>query len=170
MIKEIEQYIIKNYKELQKICDKITKHSDWSGDLLQSVLLQLYEKKTINLKKLDDNSIRWYIVRCITTNWYSKTSPFYRKERRESTLYSDLKDITDELVDDNIVNEHIVMEILEEEFGSLNWFSKDILTRYLILGSLKKVSQQTTIPLTSVNRYIKESKLELKQNVFKRIK
>ena len=170
MIPEIEQYIIKHYNELKAICLKITKHSDWAEDLLQDVLLQLWEKDEINLKKLDDNSIKYYIVRCITTNWYSETSPFYRKVKRESSLYSDLKDIAEAPVDDNEIHEHLVMDTMEEQYGALNWFSKDLLSRYLILGSYKKVSQQTRIPLMSVHTYVKQAKTELKANVFKKLK
>ena len=166
---EIEQFIIKNYNELKKICVKITDNSSWSDDLLNSVLLMLYEKDDIKLDKLDDNSIRWYIIRCITNNWYSDTSPFYRKVRRESTLYNDLKDIADPPVDDNDFDEHFFMEIIEEEFGALGWFHKDIFTRYMVLGSLKRVSTQTTIPLNSVHRYIKEAKNTVKENTFKKI-
>ena len=148
----------------------MTKHSDWAEDLLQSVLLQLFEKEEIKLSKLDDNSIKYYIVRCITNNWYSETSPFYRKVRRESSLYSDLKDISDPPVDNNQIEEHIIMETLEEEYGGLGWFQKDLLSRYLILGSYKKVSIQTTIPLNSVHNYVKQAKVELKANVFKKLK
>jgi DNA-directed RNA polymerase specialized sigma24 family protein len=84
--KEIEQFIINNYKELRTFCISLTKHNDWAEDLLQDVLLQLYEKDNIKIEKLDNKSIKNYIFRCIITNWYSETSPFYRKVRRESSL------------------------------------------------------------------------------------
>jgi len=170
LILEIEQYVIKHYNELKAICLKITKHSDWAEDLLNDVLLQLWEKDDIKLNNLETTTIHYYIVRCITNNWYSETSPFYRKVRRESTLYSDLKDITDTPANDNESDQHIMMDTLEEEYGALNWFSKDLLSRYLILGSYKKVSQQTRIPLNSVHTYVKKAKEELKLNVFKKLK
>ena len=170
MIPEIEAYIVKNYKELERICVKITEANGWAQDLLQDVLLQLYEKPIINLDKLDDNSIKYYIVRCITTNWYSKTSPFYRKVKRESNLYDEIKDIPDIIDDNEDRRQHKLIEITEEEYSKVGWFHKDILSRYMILGSLKRVSVQTTIPITSINRYVKEAKAEVKLNVFKRIK
>ena len=170
MIPEIEQYVIQHYNELKAICLKITKHSDWAEDLLNDVLLQLWEKDDIKLSNLQDSSINYYIVRCITNNWYSETSPFYRKVRRESTLYSDLKDITDTAANDIELEQHIMMDTLEEEYGALGWFQKDLLSRYLILGSYKKVSQQTRIPLNSVHTYVKKAKEELKLNVFKKLK
>ena len=170
MNKEIEQYIVRNYNELLNICIKITENSSWAGDLLNDVLLQLYEKDEIKLDKLDDNTIKYYIIRCITTNWYSETSPFYRKVRRESSLYNELKDITDTPVEDDDKMSERVMSIVEEEFGSLGWFHKDIFSRWIVLGSHRAVSKQTKIPVTSIGTYIREAKETIKLNVFKRIK
>jgi hypothetical protein len=40
---------------------------------------------------------------------------------------------------------------------------------YLTLGSLNKVSKKTTIPVTSISRYIKEAKLQIKNNIKKEL-
>lgn len=165
---EINDYITKNYYELLTICNKITKNDTWAGDLLNDVLLQLYEKNEINLKKLDDNSIKYYIVKCLTINWYSKTSPFYRKVRKESTLYNELFEVMDKPTDDDIFNTHKLLDIMEMEWTEVNWFNKIIFTKYITMGSLKKVSNDTTIPITSIARYVNETKAIVKQNTFKR--
>ena len=165
---EINDYITKNYYELLNICNKITKNDTWAGDLLNDVLLQLYEKNEINLKKLDDNSIKYYIVKCLTINWYSKTSPFYRKVRKESTLYNELFEVMDKPTDDDIFNTHKLLDIMEMEWTEVNWFNKIIFTKYITMGSLKKVSNDTTIPITSIARYVNETKAIVKQNTFKR--
>jgi hypothetical protein len=166
---EIEQYIAKNYYELLNICNKITKHDTFAGDLLNDVLLQLYDKKEIKLNKLDDNNIKYYIIKCLTINWYSKTSPFYRKVRRESTLYNELFDVANMIDGDDIFKEHHIMEIVETEFTEINWFHKIIFEKYLTLGSLKKVSVDTRIPLTSVARYVKETRQTIKLNTFRKL-
>ena len=166
---EIERYISKHYYELLDICNKITKHDTFAGDLLNDVLVQLYDKKEINLSKLDDNSIKYYIIRCLTINWYSKTSPFYRKVRRESTLYNELFETSNLIDNEDIINEHHIMEIVETEFTEMNWFHKIIFEKYLTLGSLKKVSVDTRIPLTSIARYVKETKTTIKQNTFRKM-
>lgn len=166
---EIERYISKHYYELLDICNKITKHDTFAGDLLNDVLVQLYDKKEINLSKLDDNSIKYYIVRCLTINWYSKTSPFYRKVRRESTLYNELFEMSNLIDNEDIINEHHIMEIVETEFTEMNWFHKIIFEKYLTLGSLKKVSVDTRIPLTSIARYVKETKTTIRQNTFRKL-
>jgi len=168
MTPEINNYITKNYYELLKICNKITKNDTWAGDLLNDVLLQLYEKKEIKLKKLDDNNIKYYIVKCLTINWHSKTSPFYRKVKKESTLYNELFEVMDKATDDDIFNTHKLLDIMEMEWTEVNWFNKIIFTKYLTMGSLKKVSIDTTIPLTSIARYVNETKATVKNNTFKR--
>lgn len=166
---EIERYISKHYYELLDICNKITKRDTFAGDLLNDVLVQLYDKKEINLSKLDDNSIKYYIIRCLTINWYSKTSPFYRKVRRESTLYNELFEMSNLIDNEDIINEHHIMEIVETEFTEMNWFHKIIFEKYLTLGSLKKVSVDTRIPLTSIARYVKETKTTIRQNTFRKL-
>lgn len=166
---EIERYITKNYYELLNICNKITKNDSFAGDLLNDVILQLYDRENIRLNKLDDNSIKYYIIKCLTINWYSKTSPFYRKVRRESTLYNELFDVPNLIENDDIFKEHHIMEIVETEFTEMNWFHKIIFEKYLTLGSLKKVSVDTRIPLTSVARYVKETRQVIKLNTFRKL-
>jgi len=166
---EIERYITKNYYELLNICNKITKHDTFAGDLLNDVILQLYDRDNIRLNKLDDNSIKYYIIKCLTINWYSKTSPFYRKVRRESALYNELFDVANLIDSDDIFKEHHIMEIVEAEYTEISWFHKIIFEKFLLLGSLKKVSVDTRIPLTSIARYVKETKTTIKQNTFRKL-
>lgn len=166
---EIERYITKHYYQLLEISNKITKKNTLAGDLLNDVILQLYDRKEIKLNNLEDNSIKYYIVKCLTVNWYSKTSPFYRKVRKESSLYNELFEVTNLIDDEDIFTEHQIMEIVETEFTEMDWFHKIIFNKYLTLGSLKKVSQDTRIPLTSIARYVKETKITIRQNTFKKL-
>jgi hypothetical protein len=69
---------------------------------------------------------------------------------------------------DNTTQEHEIMDIMEMEWSEQSWFNKVIFTKYLALGSLKKVSVDTTIPLTSIKRYIDNTKDTIKQNTFKK--
>lgn len=170
MIVEIESYITRHYHELLSITNKITKNSDWSGDLLNDVICQLYDKKEIKLKSLDDNSIKYYIIAIIKINWISKTSPFYRKVRRESTLYSELTSAREMIEEDNIFESHLLMDLMEENWAELDWFRKNIFERYMIMGSLKKVAIDTTIPLTSIARYVNSAKQEIKLNIISKLK
>ena len=170
MIKEVNDYIVREYHTLLSIANKMTKNDTFAGDLLNDVLLQIYERKgDIKLNKYDDNTIKYYIVAIMRINWFSKTSPFYRKIRRESTLYNEITILHELAEPDDKVNEHQLMDIMEQEWTELDWFRKNLFERYMVMGSLKKVSKSTTIPLTSVARYVNSAKEEIKFNVFKKI-
>lgn len=169
MKSEINNYITREYYNLLKIANKMTKNDAFAGDLLNDVLLQIYERDDIKLTKLDDNTIKYYIVAIMRTNWFSKTSPFYRKVRRESTLYNEINLINEIADEDNGLNTHEMIELMEQEWAELDWFRKNIFERYMVRGSLKKVSKDTLIPLTSIARYVKTAKSDIRQSVFKKI-
>jgi hypothetical protein len=147
----------------------MTKNDSFAGDLLNDVLLQLYEKQDIKLRSYDDNSIKYYIIGIMKINWFSKTSPFFYKVKRESLLYNELS-VNLEIHDsDSDFNKHEFLQIMEECWADLDWFRKVVFERYMLLGSLKKVSKTTSIPLTSIARYVNTAKADIKHNVFKKM-
>lgn len=165
MRKEIEEYITNNYFELIKISKTITKNHDLHQDLLHEVILQLYDKDDIILKEYSNNQIRYFIVAIMRINWYSKTSPFYYKVRREMQKYVDITEILQIEDDQQNFEKEMIFNILETSFCELTWFQKSIIHMYLVLGSLKKVSNQTDIPLTSVARYVRGAKEQIKNDI-----
>jgi hydroxymethylpyrimidine pyrophosphatase-like HAD family hydrolase len=174
MDKRISDYINNNFEELQQITKRVTQNHQLSDDLLQEVILQMYEKGNIQLREYTDDDIKYYIISWLKLNWNSKTSPFYYKIRKESRNYTEIHPsfinyrTTEQ--EDEILSYEEMVTLVEEEFTELNWFSKRLMELYLTLGSLKKVSVQTTIPIASVGRYIREIKTEIRINVEKRIK
>lgn len=166
MNKEIEKYITTNYYQLLTITKKITKNHELSQDLLHEVILQLYNKENIILKEYCDDQIKYYIVSIIRVNWYSTTSPFYYKIRKESSKYTNIDEVFN-LADDTQLEfeKQQLFDILEESWTELDWFRKSLFEMYLTLGSMKKVSKQTRIPVSSISRYLKESKDQIKFNI-----
>jgi RNA polymerase sigma factor (sigma-70 family) len=169
MNKKVEGFITTNYYLLLSISKKITKNHDLTQDLLHEVILQLYDKDKINLSNYDNNTIKYYITAILRINWHSKTAPFWYKVRRERFLYTDLNDILDLEDDQEVFEREMLFELLEQEWCELNWFKKSLFEMYMTVNSLKKVAKQTTIPLSSVGRYIKEAKAEIKENVLNKI-
>jgi RNA polymerase sigma factor (sigma-70 family) len=167
MNREIENYITTNYYELFKITKKITKNHELSQDLLHEVILQLYNKGHIILQEYSNDQIKYYIVSIIRINWHSNTSPFYYKIRKESSRYVNIEEIFD-LADETQLDfeKQQLFDILEQSWCELDWFRKSLFEMYLTLGSMKKVSKQTRIPLSSISRYLKESKEQIKNNIF----
>jgi hypothetical protein len=162
---KVEEFIKNNYYILLGISKKITKGNELHQELLHEVIVQLYEKKVINLKEYDDDSIRYYITAVLRINWHSKTSPFYYKIRKEPASYTELSFDMSYESEQEAYEKQQLFDILEKEFTELDWFRKSLMEMYLTLGSLKKVSQKTTIPLSSISRYIKESKEQIKTNM-----
>ena len=169
MNKHIEQYITNNYYELLKIAKKITKGHQLSQELLHEVIMQLYDKKNIVLQEYNDDQIKYYIVSIIRINWHSQTSPFYYKIRKETAKYVNIDDQFD-LTDENQMDfeKEELLVILEQSWADLNWFHKSLFEMYLTLGSMKKVSKQTRIPVSSISRYLKESKELIKLNIIQK--
>jgi hypothetical protein len=91
MDKRIECFITRNYYILLGIAKKITKKDEeTSRELLHEVFLQLYQRDVIKLKDYGDDSIKYYITSIMRVNYYSQTSPYYYRIRKERCLYSDL--------------------------------------------------------------------------------
>lgn len=166
MNREIEKYITNNYYELLSITKKITKNHQLSQDLLHEVILQLYNRENIILKEYDNNNIKYWIVAIIRTNWYSTTSPFYYKMRKESSRYVDITYLNDVAEDSQLEFEkQIIFDILEDGWTELDWFRKSLFEMYMCLGSMKKVASKTRIPVSSISRYIKESREQIKEYI-----
>ena len=167
MNKEIERYITTNYYQLLNIAKKITKNHELTSDLFHEVILQLYNKNNIVLQEYSDDQMKYYIVSIIRINWHSKTSPFYYRIRKESSRYTNIDEIYD-LADDTQLEfekQHL-FDILEQSWCELDWFRKSLFEMYMTLGSMKKVSKQTRIPISSISRYLKESKELIKTNIY----
>lgn len=173
MRQEINNFINNNFRELQQISRTITKNDELSDDLLQEVLVQLYEKNEIKLDTYDDNSIKYYIVAVMKLNYFSKTSRFHYNIRKPNEKMIEFQPYHimefEEMEFDELTNEQI-LRILEIEFGELQYYKKLLFTHYLTLGSMNKVSKLTTIPLVTVSRYINEIKNTLRENVLQKIK
>jgi RNA polymerase sigma factor (sigma-70 family) len=170
MDKRIECFITRNYYLLLNIAKKITKKDEeTSRELLHEVFLQLYQRDIIKLKDYGDDSIKYYITSIMRVNFYSQTSPYYYRIRKERSLYSDLTEAMNMTEEQELFETEELYQLLEENYAELNWFHKSLLDMYLTLNSLKAVSKKTTIPLTSISRYIREGKDTIKTNIINKL-
>lgn len=172
MNKTIEEYITKNYYNLLTIAKRICKtNTDIHQELLHEVILQLYDKERINLKSYDDNSIKYYITAVMRINYYSKTSPFYYKIRRERIIMSvDLSTCYDLSAEQESFETEELFELLEQNYSELDWFRKSLMDMYLVANrSMAAVSRKTTIPIQSISRYIKEAREQVKTNIINKL-
>jgi hypothetical protein len=170
MDKRIDCFITRNYYLLLAIAKKITKKDEeTSRELLHEVFLQLYQRDVIKLKDYGDDSIKYYITSIMRVNYYSQTSPYYYRIRKERCLYSDLTEAMNMTEEQELFESEELYQLLEENYAELNWFHKSLLDMYLTLNSLKAVSKKTTIPLTSISRYIREGKDTIRTNIINKL-
>lgn len=167
MRKELDSYITRNYYELLKIAKKYTKSEDWAQELLHDVISQLYDKKELKIG-IEDKDIKSYIIRCLMVNWCYASSPFCRKNKRVIINEVELNEALTIADEESETSTHKMLELIEMEYSELNFLNKVIFEKYLILGSMKKVSQDTNFSLGSVHKYINETKQTIKANTFKK--
>ena len=166
MRKIFDCYITRNYQQLLKISKSITKTDiETSRELLHECLFQIYNRDEIKLKEYTDDNLRYYLTSIMRINYYSSTSPYHYRIRKERQKYTDLTDVLNMESEQEIFETEELFQLLEEEYCELDWFRKSLLDMYLTLNSLKAVSKKTTIPLTSISRYIKEGKEQIRRNI-----
>ena len=167
MRKELDSYITRNYYQMLAIAKKYTKNDDWASELLHEVILQLYDKKELNIG-LEDKDIKSYIIRCLMVNWCYPSSPFCRKVKRVIINEVELNEALSITDKESETNMHKMLELIEMEYSELNFLNKVLFEKYLLLGSMKKVSLDTNFSLGSVHKYINETKQTIKANTFKK--
>ena len=164
---EIEQFIVSHYQELLSICKKYTKNKDWADELLHEVILQLYDKKEINIQ-LDSNSIKYYIVSIIKLNWCSKQSPFYRKNKKFGNTTDELTDYPETEPYD--YQDDIIIQLIEQEYSELDWFDKLQFQTYLLTGTLRETAELTNSTTSKVWHNLNSTKEQIKNNILNKIK
>ena len=93
--------IIAKERLVEQICSNIAKSADCDDtlkDLSQEIYLDLLskdEEKIVNL--YETNQIRFFVVRMVTNNLFSKNSPFYQTFKKNANLTVDIDNFKDKL-------------------------------------------------------------------------
>lgn len=171
MKKQIEDYLTRNYYQLYEIALKMTKHDELTKDLLHECILQVLEKDKVNLNNTDDNTIKYYFVAILRINYFSKTSPFHYRIRRERHIMNiDINSCYDLSQEQEQFEAEQIFQLLEENYAELDWFKKSLLDLYLSLNrSMKAVSRKTNIPNQSISRYINEIRRTVKKDIIDKL-
>ena len=93
--------IIAKERMVEQICSNIAKSADCDDtlkDLSQEIYLDLLskdEEKIINL--YETNQIRFFVVRMVTNNLFSKNSPFYQTFKKNTNATVNIDNFKDKL-------------------------------------------------------------------------
>ena len=93
--------IIAKERMVEQICSNIAKSADCDDtlkDLSQEIYLDLLskdEEKIVNL--YETNQIRFFVVRMVTNNLFSKNSPFYQTFKKNTNATVNIDNFKDKL-------------------------------------------------------------------------
>ena len=93
--------VIAKERLVEQIVSNIAKSSDCDDtlkDLSQEIYLDLLskdEEKIVNL--YETNQIRFFVVRMVTNNLFSKNSPFYQTFKKNTNATVNIDDIKDKI-------------------------------------------------------------------------
>jgi len=158
------KWIENNHTEMLAITGTICGDPKSVGDLYGCVVEQLLNKQD-KLDKIPDKQKKYYFINVVKTNWFSKTSPYHYQYRKPTQHHRPIiENIIEQIEDEEYVESIPTMEwvknTLEKDF---DWYSRDLFLLYVELKTLTNVSKQTSIPLNSVGRHIKQIKTKLKE-------
>lgn len=137
--------------ELRKACLSIG-GSQWADDLLQEVVLVLFEKPEAKIMHAYNGGyFRFYVVRIIMNFFQSKTAGFYSKYRHLDEVVEIDFDITDESIPKDETKLLQLEAAIESLAGGKDFpYEQKLLKLHLRLKSKKKVSRETGIPYRTV--------------------
>lgn len=172
----LDNYFKEDYSFLLEVTTKIIKKNkrfvDDSIDVLNTTILELYEKHEDKVVKLVSNkALRWYMIRVLKTSITSETSGYQRKWMRhenseDAGSFLVLLELTPyvEYVDPLEI-EAFILKTLEKNF---NWYEKEIFLNMVHKGlTYLQYSKKTTIPVSELFATFHKVKKLLKSETLK---
>ena len=132
-------------KELKQICRKIG--GNLAEDLFQELMLILleYDKEKL-LSIYNKGYYKWFLVKTLTNQFNSNSSPFAKKYRP--------KEIDFILTCEYDHNIDILIDKIDKQLNKLHWYDRELFKAYVESGSYRKLSKQTDIPFNSISRTV----------------
>ena len=153
----LNDWIENNFKELENICNKITRGEDYD-DLLQICVEQFLRNRKV--ADIPDKEKLFFFARIVRNNYHSNSSPYYHTYRKFK--FSEIDNLDIEYLE--LEESPIDLMWVRNQLNHLDWYFKRIMEMYIEEGcSITKLSRRTTIPLNSVSRDINKVRKILKQ-------
>lgn len=122
-------------------------------DLMGELALILLETEPERIVDMHENKrLNFYTAHIILRLAFSKTSPFYKKYRITHEEFKDSGMLDDfySLVDRKLAEDRALSEI-----EKLDWYEQEMIKLYLEVGTYRKMSEVTNIPVMSCFQAIK---------------
>lgn len=131
-------------------------------DVRQHAFLVLFEKEEAFIIDLHSRGkLRQYVAKTIYNTANFSESKFNREYRRSTEIPTeDIQDVPDE---QESYDYEALVESCSVKLEAIYWYNRDLLKLYVELGSYRKVSEKTGIPVNSVHHAVKQAKEEMKK-------
>ncbi len=160
----IHMWIEENHQKLVDTCFNITKSDDYM-DIHQMVVLSLLERSEI-LDAIPDKEKLYYYIGAVRRQFFSDSSKYFQEYKK---LMKKSIEVIDDIQPDAEYSEGFTWDFVFQELEKLSWFERDLFMLLIELKTVKAVSQQTTIPVNSVSKYIKKIKKQIITNYKKQL-
>ena len=152
------QYLTNDYNELIKASHKITGNNDLALDLLHYAIIEMSNKSNIQ-DIVDSGGARFYCVCIMSTQWRSKTGPFYKSFVKSNVTIEDKDWVSQDEPEIDVVR---ITALLNE----LNWYDRQLFMLYTDgCHSYSSLARETGIPRTSIGLTINRIKKYIKKNL-----
>jgi hypothetical protein len=108
------------------------------------ILLEYDKEKLLSI--YNKGYYKWFLVKTLTNQFNSNSSPFAKKYRP--------KEIDFILTSDYDHNIDILIDKIDKQLNKLHWYDRELFKAYVESGSYRKLSKQTDIPFNSISRTV----------------
>jgi len=140
----LDDWVRREYKWIDReIRANIAKNQmrDYADDLIQEMMIQLYNMKEEKIEQLLDNGkLKWYVLSGAGMQLRSSTSPFYQRIRkhkmyaREFGLPGTDANIFERIDDTEELSTECYYICMQREIENLHWYNKTLLQEYWMQG------------------------------------
>jgi len=172
---KLDKFVEKEYKWIDReIRNNIAKNqmADYADDLLQEMIIQLYNMKEEKIEQLLDNGkLKWYVLSGAGMQLRSSTSPFYQRIRkhkmsaREFGLPGTDANIFEKIDDTEELSTECYYICMQREIENLHWYNKTLLQEYWIQGlHLEDLHQKYKISKAHLTKDLNAAILTIREN------
>ena len=172
---KLDKFVEKEYKWIDReIRNNIAKNqmADYADDLLQEMIIQLYNMKEEKIEQLLDNGkLKWYVLSGAGMQLRSSTSPFYQRIRkhkmsaREFGLPGTDANIFEKIDDTEELSTECYYICMQREIENLFWYNKTLLQEYWIQGlHLEDLHQKYGISKAHLTKDLNSAILTIREN------
>jgi len=173
--RRLNEWVSREYEWLRKQIGKNIsngKMKDYTLDLLHHIILDLYKMNPDKIEgMLDNDKLKWYVLRGAALQLKSSTSPFYRTHRKQKmSARSGMIDtgVYDNLstyeINSQIDDEEELMDCFERAMDSIHWYQRTLLEKKIIEGnSYQEIYEYYNISKTHLIKDINAGLSEIRE-------